>query len=207
MKGHSANRLLILTLSALAVGGACLAVQGPLPGDVGATRRLQSLFGNAPRWAEWLTDTAKPPMVIATMVVGVGLAWLAAGWRSALSVPLAFGLAWLIDKGLRAVIFAPRPSADLVAVASASSSSGLPSTFGLVYGSIFGVVVFAAATGRSANGLRALALALIFAGVAARVVLGGHWSSQMLASVLLGLLAAAAASEVANRLLMKECAR
>lgn len=146
-------------------------------------------------------------MVIATMVVGVGLAWLAAGWRAVLSVPLAFGLAWLIDKGLRAVIFAPRPSADLVAVASASSSSGLPSTFGLVYGSIFGVVVFAAATGRSANGLRALALALIFAGVAARVVLGGHWTSQMLASVLLGLLAAAAASEVADRLLKKEGAR
>lgn len=205
--GHSANRLLILTLLALAIGGTCLAVQGPLPGDVGATRGLQSLFGNAPPWAEWFTDTAKPPMVIATMLVGVGLVWLAAGWRAVLSVPLAFGLAWLIDKGMRAVIFAPRPSADLVAVANASSSSGLPSTFGLVYGSIFGVVVFAAATGRSANGLRALALALIFAGVAARVVLGGHWSSQMLASVLLGLLAAAAASEVANRLLVKEGAR
>lgn len=207
MKGHSANRLLILTLLALAVGGACLAVQGPLPGDVGATRRLQSLFSNAPRWAEWLTDTAKPPMVIATIGAGAGLAWFASGWRSALSVPLGFGLAWLIDKGLRAVIFAPRPSADLVAVASASSSSGLPSTFGLVYGSIFGAVVFAAATGRLALGLRAFALVLIFAGVAARVVLGGHWSSQMIASVLLGLLAAAAASEVANRLLTKESAR
>ena len=205
--GHSANRLLILTLLALAIGGACLAVQGPLPGDVGATRKLQSLFGNAPRWAEWLTDTAKPPMVIATLGVGAGLAWLAAGWRSALSVPLAFGLAWLIDKGLRAVVFSPRPSADLVAVASASSSSGLPSTFGLVYGSIFGVVVFAAATCRAANGLRALASALILAGAAARVVLGGHWSSQMLASVLLGLLAAAAANEVANRLLTKKGAR
>jgi len=206
VKGHSANRLLILTLLALAIGGACLAVQGPLPGDVGATRRLQSLFGNAPRWAEWLTDTAKPPMVIATLGVGAGLAWLAARWRSALSVPLAFGIAWLIDKGLRAVIFSPRPSA-LVAVASASSSSGLPSTFGLVYGSIFGVVVFAAASGKSALGLRALALALIFAGAAARVVLGGHWSSQMVASVLLSLLAAAAASAVVVRFLTKEGAR
>lgn len=207
MKGDSANRILILTLLALAVGGACLAVQGPVLGDVGVTRILQSLFGNAPRWAHWLTDTAKPPMVIATMGVGAGLAWLAAGWRSALSVPLAFGFAWLIDKGLRAVIFAPRPSTELVAVASASSSSGLPSTFGLVYGSIFGVVVFAAASGRSALGLRAVALTLLIIGAAARVVLGGHWTSQMLTSVLLGLLAAGAASEVANRLLMKESAR
>ncbi|WP_172439046.1 phosphatase PAP2 family protein [Porphyrobacter sp. TH134] len=141
------------------------------------------------------------------MGVGAGLAWLAAGWRSALAVPLAFGLAWLIDKGLRPVIFAPRPSADLVAVASASSSSGLPSTFGLVYGSIFGVVVFVAATGRSAIVLRALALALTFAGAAARVVLGGHWTSQMIASVLLGLLVAIAASAVVDRLLTKKCAR
>ncbi|MFO6431430.1 phosphatase PAP2 family protein [Erythrobacter sp. W302b] len=207
MKDRSANRLLIITVLALAIGGASLAVQGPLLGDDGATRTLQSLFGDAPRWAGWLTDTAKPPMVIATMGVGAGLAWLAAGWRSALSVPLAFALAWLIDKGLRAVIFAPRPSPDLVAVASASSSSGLPSTFGLVYGSIFGVVVFAAATGRSAIVLRALALALTLAGAAARVVLGGHWTSQMVASVLLGLLAAAAASAVVYRLLMKEVAR
>lgn len=207
MKDRSAKRLPMLVVLALAVGGACLAVQGPVPGDVEVTRILQSLFGNAPRWAEWLTDTAKSPMVIATMGVGAGLAWLAAGWRSALAVPLAFGLAWLIDKGLRAVIFAPRPSADLVAVASASSSSGLPSTFGLAYGSIFGVVVFAAASGRSGITMRALALALIFAGVAARVVLGGHWSSQMLASVLFGLLAAAAASQVANRLLTKKGAR
>lgn len=207
MKDRSAKRLPMLVVLALAVGGACLAVQGPVPGDVEVTRILQSLFGNAPRWAEWLTDTAKSPMVIATMGVGAGLAWLAAGWRSALAVPLAFGLAWLIDKGLRAVIFAPRPSADLVAVASASSSSGLPSTFGLVYGSIFGVAVFAAATGSSAIVLRALALALTFAGAAARVVLGGHWTSQMIASVLLGLLAAVAASAVVDQLLTKKGAR
>ena len=207
MKGRFANRLLILAVLAVAVGGACLAVQGPLPGDVGVTRILQSLLGKAPRWAEWLTETAKPPMVIATLGMGAGLAWLAAGWRSAFSVPLAFGLAWLIDKGLRAAIFAPRPSADLVAVASASSSSGLPSTFGLAYGSIFGVVVFAGGSGKSASGLRALALALIVAGATARVVLGGHWASQMLASVPLGLLAAVAAGEVTNRLLVKEGAR
>ena len=207
MKGRAANRRLILIVATLAVGGACLAVQAPLPGDVAVTRTSQSLFGNVPRWAELLTDTAKPPMVVATMVLGAGLAWLAAGWRSALAVPLAFGLAWLLDKGLRAVIFAPRPSADLVAVASASSSSGLPSTFGLAYGSIFGVVIFAAATGSSAIVLRALALALTFAGAAARMVLGGHWTSQMIASVLLGLLAAVAASAVVDQLLTKKGAR
>jgi len=171
------------------------------------TQVLQSLFGDAPRWAAWLTDTAKPPMVIATVGVGAGLAWLVGGWRPTFAISLAFGLGWLTDKGLRAVIFAPRPPAELVAVASASSSSGLPSTFGLVYGSIFGVAVFVKASGRSASPLRALACALIIAGGAARVVLGGHWTSQMLASVLLGLLAAAVAREVVDQLFMREPSR
>jgi len=39
------------------------------------------------------------------------------------------------------------------------------------------------------------------------VVLGGHWTSQMLASVLLGLLAATVAREVVDRLFMKEASR
>jgi len=92
-------------------------------------------------------------------------------------------------------------------VVSASSSSGLPSTFGLVYGSIFGVVVLGQASGRLAFPLRALACALIIAGGAARVVLGGHWTSQMLASVLLGLLAATVAREVVDRVFLKEPSR
>lgn len=196
-----------LAVASVFVTGTCFVGQGPVTGDVAVTRALQSLFCNAPLWAEWLTDTAKPPIVVATMVIGAGLAWLAAGWRAAFAVPLAFGLGWLLDKALRAAIFAPRPSADLVAVASASSSSGLPSTFGLVYGSIFGVVVFAGASGTAALGVRAFACALIITGAAARVVLGGHWTSQMLASVLLGLLAATVAHELIVRVFLKERAR
>jgi membrane-associated phospholipid phosphatase len=165
-------------------------VQGPLPGDVAVTLALQAMFGAAPQWAEWLTDTAKPPQVIVTLLAGTALVWFIAGWRNALAVPPAFGLGWVLDKALRAVIAAPRPSPDIVAVASASSSSGLPSTFGLVYGSIFGVALFAGATGKAALAGRTLALALIIAGSAARVVLGGHWTSQMITSVLLGLVAA-----------------
>jgi len=67
--------------------------------------------------------------------------------------------------------------------------------------------VFVKASGRSAFPLRALACALIIAGGAARVVLGGHWTSQMLASVLLGLLAAAVAREVVDQLFMREPSR
>lgn len=187
-----------LTLSALVLGAACLVVLGPLPGDVAVTLALQSAFGASPQWAEWLTDTAKPPLVVATMVVGMGLAWLVAGWHAALAVPLAFGVGWLIDKASRALIFAPRPAADVVEVASASSSSGLPSTFGLVYGGVFGVVLMARPKRWDTALLQMLAASLILAGAAARVVLGGHWPSQMFVSILLGLMAAAAAHAATN---------
>lgn len=187
-----------LALFALVLGATCLAVRGPLPGDVAVTLALQSAFGASPQWAEWLTDSAKPPLVVATMIFGAGLAWLVADWRGALAVPLAFGFSWLIDKASRALIFAPRPATDVVEVASASSSSGLPSTFGLVFGSVFGVVLMARAKRWDTALLQVVAALLIILGVVARVVLGGHWPSQMLVSILLGLAAAAAAHGATN---------
>jgi membrane-associated phospholipid phosphatase len=192
--------LTILTLLALAVGVASFAAQGPLPGDVDVTLALQSAFGPSPAWAEWLTETAKPPLLVLTLTVGAGLAWLAAGWRGGLALPLAFGLSWLIDKALRALIFAPRPAADVVEVASASGSSGLPSTFGLVFGSIFGIVLIARPKSRNIAPLQIIAVILITLGAAARVVLGGHWPSQMLVSILLGLAAASAAQTATNQI-------
>ncbi|ESZ86443.1 MAG: hypothetical protein Q27BB25_14245 [Blastomonas sp. CACIA14H2] len=190
----------ILTLLALALGVACFSAQGPLPGDVDVTVALQSAFGPAPAWAEWLTETAKPPLVVVTLIAGAGLAWVGAGWRSALAVAVAFGLSWLIDKALRALIFVPRPSADVVEVASTSASSGLPSTSGLVFGSIFGVVLMARPKSRNPAPLQIIAVVLITLGAAARVVLGGHWPSQMLASILLGLATAAAAQTAINQI-------
>lgn len=192
------RKAVTLTLIALALGVACLAMPGPLPGDVAMTRALQSAFGSSPQWAELLTETAKPPLVAATMVVGGGLAWLVAGWRGAFAVPLGFGFGWLIDKALRAMLFAPRPAPNLVEVASASSSSGLPSTFGVVYGSIFGVVLIAQVKGWNMILLQVLTAVLIILGLFARVVLGGHWASQMLVSVLLGLAAATTALAITN---------
>lgn len=192
------SKAIAFVLVALAVGGACLAFDGPLPGDVSITRQLQSAFGPRPVWAEWLTDTAKPPYVMLTILAGSGVAWLAARWRGALAVPIAFGLSWVLDKALRAVMFDARPSADLVAVASASTSSGLPSTFGLTFGSIFGVALFVAAKRTQAMAAKVMALALIGAGVAARIVLGGHWTSQMIASTVLGLVAALIAKQASD---------
>lgn len=182
------------------IGGAGLLLQGPLPGDVALTRGLQSVFGAAPVWADWLTATAKPLLLPVTVVVAAGLAWVVGGWRGAVSAPIAYGLAFAFDKLLRAAVFMPRPDPQLVAVADPSASSGLPSTFGLTYGALFGLALLARG-GRTRGGpARLIAGVLLMAGLAARIALGGHWPSQMLASAALGLLLAAAALAVTRKL-------
>ena len=112
------------------------------------------------------------------------------------AVPATFGLAWLADKALRTIMFVPKPDADLVAVASASAASGLLSTFCLVYGSVFGVVFWLQGSGAVAGFARLVSLLLIMSGSAARIVLGGHWTSQMITSVCTGVLLAGLATLV-----------
>ena len=177
---------LALAAAGLLVGALQALVAGPLPGDVALTRALQGAFGVDAAWAAWLTDTAKAPLLWATLALAVALAGIGAGWRAAFGPALSLLLAHGLDRGLRALIFVPRPSPDVVAVASASASSGLPSTFGLVYGALFGGLLagFAARTS-GPRMLAALAAGLMLAGATARVVPGGHWPSQMLASLCL----------------------
>ncbi|MDP1665355.1 MAG: phosphatase PAP2 family protein [Methylobacter sp.] len=170
----------------------CLIAQGPLPGDVQVTRTLQSIFGNAPPWAQLLTNTAKIPVLWGTLVAAILLAFVHGGWRSAIIPAPALILAQMLDALLRGLLIAPRPTADLVAVATPSMSSGLPSTFGLVYGALFGVAV-CLTPNRNIRAVTASAFALflIFAGGSARIVLGGHWASQIVASTFIGLSLAA----------------
>lgn len=170
----------------VALGGACLLSQGPLPGDLAVTRALQAGLGATPSWAEFVTSTAKSPRVWGALLLAAALAALCGGWRAATVPALAFAGVKLLDALLRALVFAPKPSPELVSVATSSASSGFPSTFGLVYGALFGAVLF---TPGGRGDVRAFAIAassaLLVVGATARIVLGGHWTSQMLASLLL----------------------
>jgi hypothetical protein len=154
-------------------GGASLLWQGPVPGDAALAAALQAAFGTQPAWAGWLTATAKAPLLFATLALGMGLAWRTTGWRPAAAVPLAYALAFVADKGLRAVLFVPRPDPALVAVTEPAASSGLPSTFGLVYGAMLGAAVLAPGGGVQGRAARLAAGVLLIAGMAARIVLGG----------------------------------
>lgn len=192
---------LTLSVVALLVGAASAVLQGPLPGDPALAAGVQAALGEAPGWAFAITRSAVLPFVGVSLVAACLLGWWVAGMRGVWAVPLAYGLALATDKTLRAVLFVPRPDPALVAVAAPSASSGLPSTFGLVYGAIFGVALMAGASGlRAALPARAVAAAAIIAGTAARVVLGGHWPSQMVASLALGGLLALAALALAARI-------
>lgn len=185
------KRAAVLGIFALVVGAASWTAQGPLPGDVAITRTLQTLLGDAPPWAFALTQSALVPLAGVSVGVAALLGWWLRGAVGGAAAVLAYGLALVADKALRAGLFVARPAEPLVAVAAPSSSSGLPSTFGLVYGAVFGVALLTAAnTARQQWPARAIAAGAILVGSAARVVLGGHWASQMAASVTTGLLLA-----------------
>jgi hypothetical protein len=190
----------VLALIAAGAGVATMLVQGPLPGDVALTSALQAAAGSGGCWAGYLTATAKAPLLWAALTLAAALAWRASGWRGAVAVPLAYALAFVADKSLRAILFVPRPDPDVVTVAEPAASSGLPSTFGLVYGALFGVALLAHGHGRPAGVARVVAAVLLVAGISARIVMGGHWGSQMLASTSLGLLLASAALTILRHL-------
>lgn len=190
----------LLAVSACLVGGASLALQGPLPGDVAVTLAVQDALGTRSAWAGWLTDTARAPMLWGTIMIAALLAYRVSGWRGAVAAPLAYGLAFVADKAFRAVIFAPRPDPALIAVADPSASSGLPSTFGLVYAAMFGAALLAKGHRRTWPA-RTIAAALIVAGCTARVALGGHWPSQIAASATFGLMLALGALALTRRMM------
>lgn len=190
----------LLAAIAIIAGVASSLLKGPVPGDVALTAALQASLDMGTGWAGRITATAKAPLLWATVALAGVLAWLVEGWRAALAVPLAYVFAFAADKALRAALFVPRPDPTLVAVAEPAVSSGLPSTFGLVFGAVFGVALMAAGSARRARPARLIAGALLIAGISARVVTGGHWPSQMLASASAGLLCALAALAITRRL-------
>lgn len=193
------RRLIVLALLVLIPGAASIAAQGAVPGDVMITQALQSVLAEAPAWAGPVTNLAKAPWLWASMAAAMGLAGVAGGIARAPAPLLAYGFAWGADQMLRALIYIPKPDASLVAVASASSASGLPSTFGLVFGALFGAAFWIRGSGVRHQALLGLSALFMAVGAAARIVLGGHWLSQMLPSLAHGVLLAGLAVWLVER--------
>lgn len=191
--------LATLLVVAAALGGAAWLLQGPVPPDVRVTRFLQGVLPTPFDWPGRLSALGKMPWVLATIGAGAGLAALVGGVRGALAVPLAYGLARLADLALRAVLFVPRPNPELIAAAGASASSGLPSTFGLTFGALFSVAFWVRGPPGRAEAVRLIVAFLLLLGALARILPGGHWPSQMIASLVLGAVLAGLAVRIALR--------
>lgn len=184
-----------LAILALALGGWSLAAQGPLPLDLAITRHLQALVPAPSPWIEGLSSTAAWPFIVVSALVAAIFAASLAGLRGAAGTLAGIGLAMAAERGLRMLIFVPRPDPALVDVAKASASSGLPSTFAIFYGAAAAALVLASMgrRGPEAQIVRWSAVGLLVAGCLGRVAAGGHWTSQVVASAALGALASLAA--------------
>lgn len=169
--------------------------QGPLPLDLAITRNLQGLIPAHSVWIEWLSSTAGWPLIVISALVVAVFAASLAGLRGAAAALTGIGLAMAAERGLRMLIFVPRPDTALVDVAKASASSGLPSTFAIFYGAAAAALVLASAgrRGPEAQIVRWTSVVLMAAGCIGRVAAGGHWASQVVASAALGALASLAA--------------
>jgi membrane-associated phospholipid phosphatase len=191
---------LVLLALVLVLGGANWGLQGPLPLDIEISRLLQSGIDARASWIDGLSQTAGwPLLVVSTLVAGLFAASLAR-LPGAAAVIGGVIIAMASERLLRLMIHAPRPSAELVEVAKASASSGLPSTFAIFYGAVCGGLILLThrKRGTEALAVRAGAWALLVVGCAARVAAGGHWTSQVVASAALGALAAILAVQVAG---------
>ena len=184
-----------LAILGLALGCWSVWQQGPLPLDLAITRQLQAIIPAQSAWIEWLSSTAGWPLIVVSALVVAVFAASLAGLRGAAGALIGIALAMAAERGLRMLIFVPRPDPALVQVAKASASSGLPSTFAIFYGAGAAALVLASAgkRGPEAQVVRWGAVALLVAGCVGRVVAGGHWTSQVIASAAVGALASLAA--------------
>lgn len=159
------------------------------PLDLSVAQGVQRINSLGYSWAKSLTDTAKPPVAYGLLLVASLIGWRLAGLRAAFLAPTAYAVVLGLDRILKPWIARPRPSSDLIHVVGAYSGFGCPSTFGLIYAATVGTVAWLAlrnSTGRTQGLVAGTSLLVLVLGGSARVVLGGHWPSDLLLSYLLG---------------------
>lgn len=160
------------------------------PGDVALAKFIQFVVPGDSAWAKWVTDTAKVPGRFGLLAIALLVAWFLGRWRAFILAAVSFGAMLGLESILKATINRPRPSADLIEVASKSDGSSFPSTFALVYAATFGfIAILALVSSRGSKSSRlsifAVCCLILLVGAIARIFLGAHWPSDMLVSYLI----------------------
>jgi undecaprenyl-diphosphatase len=159
-------------------------------------RTSSPLARAAARWASWLTGPGVPLWLGATVV------WLGAGRRYREAAVVAGGTlgAWGLVSLLKLVFAVRRPGAP--SVDHAITGYGFPSAHTLVATVACGLLAWVL-TRRRGGSARAAGYAAAFAAAAAagasRVVLGVHWTSDVVAGLAMGILWLALVVAVAER--------
>jgi membrane-associated phospholipid phosphatase len=160
------------------------------PGDPQIARGIQHFAPMPIPLAQAITGSALMPWCFVLLAATIVFAWTMCGWRAAV-VPVAifFGL-WFLGIWLSPLVAQPRPTAELINVVGHPAGYAFPSIFGLIYGATFGyagVLALARLRGAARIVVSVIALFFLLTGIDARVVLGAHWPSDLLASYVFAL--------------------
>jgi len=185
------TRATLVTLAVVDVVLAFAAARTPwFPGDPQIARAIQHFAPMAIPLAQTITASAMKPWCFLLLAATIAVAWTMCGWRAAaVAVAIFFGL-WLLGIWLSPMVAQPRPTSELINVVGHPKGYAFPSIFGLIYGATFGyagVLALVRLRGVARSLVCVIALFFLLAGIDARVVLGAHWPSDLLASYLLAL--------------------
>ncbi len=196
MKRLGLTPLLVLAAitTALLVGAKSLAV---FPGDLELARLIQGAVP-AGDWARAVTRAAYVPWIYGVLAVSAVAALRVAGWRGAAAMLVTFFALMYIEQDMKGFIARPRPPALMTGGMpmgvhlgmSQQPSYGMPSGWALLFGASVGLLAVLA--WRGARGVVRWAYVtgcaiVLVAGLLARVAMGQHWPSDVIAGYLLAI--------------------
>ena len=202
--------MLAAVATALLVGGRFTPY---FPGDVELARAIQSA-APAGDWARAVTRAAYVPWIYGILALCALAGMRVAGWRGAAAMVVVFFAFMHAEHYIKDHIARPRPSPALITVAgfptmtpmaiAAGASAptagySMPSGWALLFGSTVGLLGVLAWTNTRGVARAAYAIGcatILIAGLVARVSLGAHWPSDVVAGYLLSITIGLAVHEV-----------